>query len=102
MAIAIESKIESENIDRCLSFAFDDLECEPGNELKSLFPKLDWQSLEEIRKCVDNSRKDSRRRANKIFYLLRRALDEAPDKVNIWIRTMEFCIRHSRTHSGTV
>lgn len=98
MAIAIESKIESENIDRCLSFAFDDLECEPGNELKSLFPKLDWQSLEEIRKCVDNSRKDSRRRANKIFYLLRRALDEAPDKVNIWIRTMEFCIRHSPAH----
>lgn len=98
-----KEKQSIEEVDRnkyisVLSEVFDNLGKESDNELNDTFPKLDWQSLAEVRRHINASRKDSSRRANKIFYLLRRALDEAPDKVNIWIRTMEFCIRHTPTH----
>lgn len=87
-----------DSIDDCLRIAFDRLSNVPEKNVQQTFPTIEWQSLVEISKCIGTSKKESNRRANKIFYLLRRALDETPDKVNIWIRTMEFCIRHTPTH----
>lgn len=87
-----------DSIDNCLKIAFDDLLNSPEKSFQQTFPKIEWQSLVEISKCIGTSKKEFSRRANKIFYLLRRALDETPDKVNIWIRTMEFCIRHTPSH----
>lgn len=87
-----------DDVDKYLNYAFDELPHDIDKKLMEGCPSIKWSILTEISDCITTSRKKSDRRADKIFYLLRRALDEAPDKVNIWIRTMEFCIRHSPSH----
>ncbi len=86
------------NIDKYLTYAFDDYEKKPEKETVDKEKGIRWEVLDEIREDINKAEKDSRRRASKVFYLLERALAEAPDKANIWIRTTEFCIRHAPSH----
>lgn len=95
-SVELDKKIN--DVNNCLKYAFDELHYDLDKNLIEGRPSIKWSDLGEIRNCVRSSREKSDRRANKIFYLLRRALNEAPDKVNIWIRTMEFCIRHTPKH----
>lgn len=81
-------------IKACRSIAFGDFNVESDDHRRTEFDKLNWAAIDDVKKTLDESEKQSKKRANKVYYLLLKAIEETPDKTNIWIRTMEFCIRH--------
>ncbi len=81
-------------IKACWSIAFGDFNVESKDPRRTEFDKLNWAAIDDVKKTLDESEKQSKKRANKVYYLLLKAIAETPDKTNIWIRAMEFCIRH--------
>ena len=58
------------NIDKYLTYAFDDYEKKPEKETVDKEKGIRWEVLDEIREDINKAEKDSRRRASKVFYLL--------------------------------
>lgn len=73
---------------------YDSYESVATKENRENHKYLDWESLRKFYIECSNSNKAVNRRAIKVYMLLRQAIKEMPDKVNVWIRTMEFCIKH--------
>jgi len=55
---------------------------------------LNWDSLEKIDSELYQSYGKTNKKAKKVYHLLIKALHESPEKVNIWLRTLEMCFRH--------
>lgn len=67
---------------------------ESFNDNKKLFPNLRWESLERINHEINQSNIKTEKKAQKVYHLMIKALHESPEKVNIWLRTLEMCFRH--------
>ena len=56
--------------------------------------EIDWTALRFINDEIYKSRANTEKKAKKVYHLLIKALHESPEKVNIWLRTLEMCFRH--------
>lgn len=61
---------------------------------KEAFSKLSWESLEKINQEITQSKLRTEKKANKVYNLMVKAIHESPEKVNIWLRTLEMCFRY--------
>lgn len=61
---------------------------------KEQYADLNWDSLEKIDFELYQSYCKTNKKAKKVYHLLVKALHESPEKVNIWLRTLEMCFRH--------
>lgn len=61
---------------------------------KEQYTDLNWDSLEKIDFELCQSYGKTNKKAKKVYHLLVKALHESPEKVNIWLRTLEMCFRH--------
>lgn len=56
--------------------------------------EINWTALRFINDEIYKSRANTEKKAKKVYHLLIKALHESPEKVNIWLRTLEMCFRH--------
>lgn len=62
--------------------------------------KIDVKCLKDINKEIEKGQLATRGKERQVFNLLLHALDKAPDKVRIWVRVFEYCVRHEPTQIG--
>lgn len=67
---------------------------EVSQEEKALFPEFDYDKYDELRKTIEVGKEETKDHAETIFFLLRRAIREVPEKVKVWVRTFNFAVNH--------
>lgn len=67
---------------------------EVSQEEKALFLEFDYEKYDELRKTIVAGKEETRNHAETIFFLLRRAIREVPEKVKVWVRTFNFAVNH--------
>lgn len=67
---------------------------EVSQEEKALFPEFDYEKYDELRKTIVVGKEETKDHAETIFFLLRRAIREVPEKVKVWVRTFNFAVNH--------
>ena len=67
---------------------------EVSQEEKEMFTAFDYEQYEGLRKTIATGKEETKDHAETIFFLLRRAIREVPEKVKVWVRTFNFAVNH--------
>lgn len=72
------------------------------NTIRKKYPGInfDFYCLEGIQKAIDDGRRVTRGKERQVFNMLMHALEKVPDKVRIWIRAFDYCVRHEPSQIG--
>lgn len=88
-------KIDNEDITQFKELIFERFPLKLSiNDKKEQYADLNWDSLEKINFELCQSNGKTNKKAKKVYHLMVKALHESPEKVNIWLRTLEMCFRH--------
>ena len=86
-------------VDACTNIIFNDAHIIDVDRFKKDNPsvKLDDSWLVKINKELTKGQNTTKARERQVFNMLMYALDKVPDKVRIWIRAFNYCLRHEPT-----
>lgn len=63
-------------------------------EEKEAFPGFDFTQYSALNRSVIEGEEETKDKAETIFFLLRRAIRDVPEKVKVWVRTFNFAVNH--------
>lgn len=67
---------------------------EVNQDEKEKFTAFDYEQYERLGKTVEAGHLETKDNAETVFFLLRRAIREVPEKVKVWVRTFNFAVNH--------
>lgn len=65
-----------------------------SKEEKEAFPGFDFTQYTVLNRSVTEGEEETKDKAETIFFLLRRAIRDVPEKVKVWVRTFNFAVNH--------
>ncbi|MBR1935497.1 MAG: hypothetical protein IJ835_05545 [Muribaculaceae bacterium] len=83
-------------VDACTNIIFNDAHIIDIDRFKKDYPSVKFADkwLVEINKELTKGQNTTKARERQVFNMLMYALDKVPDKVRIWIRAFNYCLRH--------
>jgi len=83
-------------VDACTNIIFKDAQIIDVNRLKKEYSSIKFDDiwLDKINKELTKGQNTTKAREQQVFNMLMYALDKVPDKVRIWIRAFNYCLRH--------
>lgn len=63
-------------------------------EEKELYPEFDFNQYAALKHSITEGEKETKDKAETVFFLLRRAIRDVPEKVKVWVRTFNFAVNH--------
>lgn len=63
-------------------------------EEKELYPEFDFNQYAALKHSITEGEKEMKDKAETVFFLLRRAIRDVPEKVKVWVRTFNFAVNH--------